>query len=306
MKDSHNIWVEKYRPDSLSGYIGNPHLKTKLKGYIDTQDVPHVLLVGKAGTGKTTAGLILVNNIACDSLILNASDDNNIETVRTKIRGFASTMGWNNLKIIFLDEFDGFTRQGQEALRNLMEQFSKTTRFILTANYIERVIEPIVSRTQQFVVVPPSKAEVAQHLASILTVEQIKFALSDIKTLVDAYFPDIRKVIGEAQNSSIDGVLRIDVHGLVANDIKLKIVEILKTSDASLIKFKQIRQLVTDNRIRDFTDIYRILFDRVTEYAGAAISSVILALNEGQYRDAFVVDKEINFCATILNVLEAK
>jgi replication factor C small subunit len=300
MTDTQYLWVEKYRPESLLGYIGNPHLKTKLQGYINEQDIPHLLFIGRAGTGKTTAGKILIKGITCDSLVLNASDENNIETVRTKIRGFASTMAWNNLKIIFLDEFDGFTRQGQEALRNLMEQFSKTTRFILTANYLERVIEPIVSRTQQFHVIPPSKAEVAQHLAHILTTENVAFALTELKLLIDSYFPDIRKIIGEAQNNSINGVLKINQDAIISNDAKLQIVEMLKKKD----KLINIRQLVADNKIRDFTDIYRLLFDRVTDYASTAIAPVILALNEGQYRDALVVDKEINFCATIASILE--
>jgi DNA polymerase III delta prime subunit len=305
MKDPHGIWVEKYRPDSLAGYIGNQHLKNKLQGYIVDQDIPHLLFVGKAGTGKTTAAQIIIKSIECDSLIINASDENNIDTVRTKIRGFASTMGWNNLKIVFLDEFDGFTRQGQDALRNLMEQFSKTTRFILTANYLERVSDPIISRTQQFIVTPPSKAEVAQHLAQLLTTEKVAFALPDLKLLIDSYFPDIRKIIGEAQNNSINGELQINQQAIISNDIKLQIIELLKASTTSATKLKDIRQFVANSKLRDFTDIYRILFDRVTDYAPTAISPVILALGEGVYRDVLVLDKEITFIATITLILEA-
>jgi DNA polymerase III delta prime subunit len=303
MAKSNTLWIEKFRPDSLDGYIGNDALKTQINQFLIRQDIPHLLFIGKPGTGKTTAAKILLNGIQCDKLVLNASDDNNIETVRTKIRSFAVIQGFEPLKIILLDEFDGFTRQGQEALRNLMEQFSNSTRFILTANYVERVIDPIISRSQEHIIVPPSKKDVKIHLAKILTKEGITFKASDITLLVDAYFPDIRKVIGEAQSRSYTGALVVDEEQLVANDVKLKIVTILKTTEPFRKKFDQIRQLVADSQVRDFTEMYRMLFDHVTEFAPKNIPECILTLAEGQYKDSLVVDKEINMMATFINLL---
>ncbi|MBW3546494.1 MAG: AAA family ATPase [Bacteroidetes bacterium] len=300
----HYLWVEKYRPTTLDNYIGNDHLKQKFEGYISEQEIPQLLFTGPAGTGKTTAAKILLNSIDCDYVIINASDENNIDTVRNKIRGFASTTSFKPLKIMLLDEFDGFTHAGQGALRNVMEQFSRSTRFILTANYVEKIIDPIISRTQHFKVVPPSRKDVAIHLANILKGENVSYSVQDIKFLVDSFFPDIRKVLGEAQAASRNGALEIDRQHIVENDYKMKVVEILIGSGTKSEKFKEVRQLFADNSVRDFIDMYRLLYDRITEITPNNVSLGILAVAEGQYKDALVVDKEINAMATIINVLE--
>ena len=165
---SNTIWVEKYRPTNLDSYIGNEHLKSKVEIYLESGDLPHLLLYGKAGTGKTTLAKLLVKNIECDCLYINASDENNVDTVRTKVKQFASTIGFKDLKIIILDECDYITPNAQAALRNLMETFSKHCRFILTCNYVERIIDPIQSRCQSFQIIPPDRKEVAFHLSNIL------------------------------------------------------------------------------------------------------------------------------------------
>ena len=170
----HSLWVEKYRPNTLTTYVGNEHLKEKVKRYIDSEDVPHLLLYGKAGTGKTTLAKILVNNIDCDYMYINASDENKVDDVRNKIKTFASSVGFKDMKVVILDECDYLTPNAQAALRNLMETFSKHCRFILTCNYVERIIDPIQSRCQSYKVVPPSKKEVAQQMVKILNEESVK------------------------------------------------------------------------------------------------------------------------------------
>ena len=294
----HSLWVEKYRPTDLSTYVGNEHLKEKVKVYLESEDVPHLLLFGKAGTGKTTLAKIVVNNIDCDYMYINASDENKVDDVRNKIKTFASSVGFKSLKVIILDECDYLTPNAQAALRNLMETFSKHCRFILTCNYVERIIDPIQSRCQSFKVVPPSKKEVAQQLVSILNQENCTFELDDIALIVNAGYPDIRRVINSAQRQIVDGKLKIDVSSVIQNDYKIQLLD--KMSNGS--KLNDIRQLIADNSITDYSDLYRLLYDEVGTYGKDKESECILSIAEGQYQDVNVVDKEINFMSTIIKL----
>jgi replication factor C small subunit len=305
MNEQHTIWAEKYRPSTLDTYIGNDQLKARVGKFIASGDVPHLLFSGPAGTGKTTLSKIITNSIDCDVLYINASDENSVETVRTKIKGFASSVGFKDLKVIILDESDYLSPNSQAALRNLMETFSKHTRFILTCNYVERIIDPLVSRTQQFQIVPPSKTEVGKHIISILNQESIIFDLKDVKMLIDAYYPDIRKIINECQLHVIGNELEVNQKEILQSDYKLKIIDILssKSTDKKK-KFQEIRQLLADSKIRDFTDFYQLLYSKIDDYAPNNISQVILAIAEGQFKDCMVVDKEICAMATLINILQ--
>jgi replication factor C small subunit len=299
----HTLWCEKHRPDTLENYIGNEHIKTKLTQFIREQDIPHLLFCGTAGTGKTTAAKILIKNIDCDYLFINASDENSVDTIRTKIKNFAATMSFKPLKIIVLDEADYVTPQAQAALRNLMEVFSKNTRFILTCNYVERIIDPLISRSQVFKLTPPSKKEVAVHLMKLLEKENVVFDKSVIATLVNAYYPDIRRILNNSQNQTTGGRLQLNVEEIIASDYKLKVLDVLMSNLPLKDKVNEVRQIVTDSNVKDYTELFRLLFDKVTDYAPTKIPQAILAVAEGQYRDSFVVDKEINFVATLYNIL---
>ena len=298
-----SLWVEKYRPIKLDDYVGNEHLKEKVSGYIESEDVPHLLLFGRAGTGKTTLAKLIVKSIECDYMVINASDENNVDTVRNKVKNFASSQGFKKYKIIILDEFDYMTPNAQAILRNLMETFSKHCRFILTCNYVEKIIDPIQSRCQTFQIVPPSKKEVAVQLDKILKSENIKYDVKDLVPIIDSSYPDIRKIINTCQLNSVKGVLKLSKNDLLDSDFKTKILDILKTSDDSRNKYMKIRQTVADSKVQDFTEMYSLLYDKVDEYASGKVSGVILVLAEGQHRDALAVDKEIPFMATILNIL---
>ena len=214
----HSLWVEKYRPTDLSTYIGNEHLREKVGVYLESGDVPHLLLYGRAGTGKTTLAKIITKNIDCDYLYVNASDENKIDDVRNKIKTFAASVGFKDLKVVILDECDYLTPNAQAALRNLMETFSKHCRFILTCNYVERIIDPIQSRCQSYKVVPPSKKEVAQQLVDILDDQMCTYELDDIALIVNAGYPDIRRVINSAQRQVVDGKLTIDTSSIIQNN----------------------------------------------------------------------------------------
>lgn len=196
---------------------------------------------------------------------------------------------------------DYLTPNAQAALRNLMETFSSHSRFILTCNYVEKIIDPIRSRCTEFALEPPSRKDTAMHLASVLTNEGVAFDPSDLKLLVESTYPDLRRGINAAQRQSIDGRLVIDKRQVTESDYKLKLTEIL--TGTSKRKSAEIRQLVADHHVRDFTDCYRYLYDTIDEYAGDVIPQTILILSEAQYRDALVVDKEICFIAAIIQIL---
>ena len=298
----HSLWVEKYRPTTMDTYIGNEHLKSKVSLYLESGDLPHLLLYGRAGTGKTTLAKLLVNNIDCDYLYINASDENSVDVVREKVKNFASTLGFAEMKVIILDECDYITPNAQAALRNLMETFSKNCRFILTCNYVERIIDPIQSRCQSFQIIPPDRKEVAVHLNTILTKEGVKSDINDIVTIVNGGFPDLRRVINAAQRQVVNGELVIDEGMSIQNDYKNQVLEILKTQDKKN-SFKNIRQLLADSKITDFSDLFRLLFDTVDDWGRGHVAECILILSQYQQSDAVVVDKEINIMAMFIEII---
>jgi replication factor C small subunit len=302
-KVNNSLWVEKYRPSKLTEYVGNEHLKDKVKDYIESGEIPHLLFFGKAGTGKTTLAKLIVNSIDCDHIIINASDENNVDTVRNKVKGFASTVGFKDMKIIILDEFDYMTPNAQALLRNLMETFSRHCRFILTCNYVEKVISPIRSRTQEFQIVPPTKKDVAVQISQILGREAVEFEPKDLVPIIDSSYPDIRKIINTCQLNSSKGKLKLDTSSVIDSDLKSKVVELLKGNDSKANKWKSIRQAVADSRTQDFTELYTFLYEKLDEYGGSNTSNVVLILSESQHKDALVVDKEITFMSCIIQIV---
>ena len=202
-----------------------------------------------------------------------------------------------------MDEFDYMTPNAQAILRNLMETFSKHCRFILTCNYVEKVIEPIQSRCQSFQIVPPTKKDVAIQMSKILKAENIEFDIKDLVPIIDASYPDIRKVINTCQLNSNKGKLKVDVQNLLENDYKMKVVDILKSDDDKRNKYMKLRQAIIDSKATDFSDLYTILYDKVDEYAGANTSGVILLLGDGVSKSAVAIDKEIIAAATLIQIL---
>jgi DNA polymerase III delta prime subunit len=305
LRKEHTLWVEKYRPITLDNLVGNQSIKEKLEVYINSSNIPHLLLSGKPGIGKTTIAKLLVYNIDCDYLYINASDENSVDTVREKIKGFASTQGFRDLKILILDESDFLSINAQAALRNILESYSKNTRFILTCNYKDKIIDPIISRCQLLELHNPSKKDIAKHLINILKKESVTFDMENLKLIIDSYYPDIRLMINTLQLKSVDGNLKIDKNSIIESDFRLKIIEVLKNKNISKKEsFLSIRQLLSDNNISDFTDIYKMLYDNINDYATGQIANIILILAEMEYKSVLCVDKEINFCSAIVQILD--
>ena len=301
-KETHYLWVEKYRPTTLENYVGNQQLKDTVKSFIDKGDVPHLLFYGTAGTGKTTLAKAITHNVECDVLYVNASDENSVDNVRNKIKGFASSAGFKDLKIIILDEADFLSQEAQAALRNMMETYSLTTRFILTCNYVEKIIPALVSRCQTYKIEPLSKKEVAIHINNILTKEQVKCVPGDLAYIVNSYYPDIRKILNYTQQSVLNGEVKINQMDTVGKDVKVKIMELMRTKPSTA--FNDIRQLVADEGLRQFDELYQLLFERVDEYAAGKQTLAILTIAEYLHQSSLVVNKEITFMACIARLLK--
>lgn len=299
----HTLWVEKYRPDTLEGYVGNQAIVDKVRVYLQNGDVPHLLLFGSAGTGKTTLAKLIANNIDCDLMYVNASDENNVDTVRDKIKNFASTIGFRQWKLIILDEADFLTPNAQAALRNLMETFSKTTRFILTCNYVEKIIDPIQSRCQVFAITPPSKKDVAVRVSEILKHESVTFRPEDLVAIVNSGYPDIRRILNACQRQVVNGELAMDKQSLVEANYMNKIVDILTSNEDKKTMFTNIRQLLADSQVKDFSNLYRFLYDNLESYATGHVASAILIIADAQYKDSFIVDKEIGVMSMFIQLL---
>lgn len=305
---SHGIWAEKYRPKKFEDFIGSQTVKETLKLWLNQKSIPHIFLFGSPGGGKTSLAKILIKNIPCDSLIINASDENGVDSIRTKVQDFSMTMGMNSLKILFLDEADRLTPDAQQILRNLMETYSDSTRFILTANYHQRIIDAIKSRCQGFEIKPPSKSEVMAHLIKILNAENIKYKPEDVAFIISSYFPDLRKIINFSQQSAINGELKLAKANSIDHDYKTKLIELLKTHKKNGI-FDEIRQLVADASFSNYEEVYKYLFEHVNDYASNKQAEVILNLADAVYQSALVFEREITFVATmhkLLTVLNSK
>ena len=300
MKEN-TLFVEHYRPTKLDNYVGNENIKKVIKQYLDQDDIQNLCFYGPAGTGKTTLAKLIVKNLDCDYLYINASDERGIDTIRDKVTGFASTASFKSLKVVILDEADFLTINAQASLRNVIETFSRSTRFILTCNYIERIIDPLQSRCQTLKIIPPSKVEVAKHLAWILGEENISFVVDDIKNIVNQFYPDLRKMLNTIQLSIIDAKLSIDKSVLVSNNYMNSLLKELKNRKPN---WRELRKIIIESGVNDFEELYRFLFESAPEYALGREGSIAIILNEHLYQANFRIDKEINISSALAKIVE--
>jgi len=296
----HTLWIEKYRSQTLEQYIGNDAIKTRIADCIANNDIPHLIFAGSAGTGKTTLAKLIVKNIQCDYLYINASDENGIDTIRDKVKGFASTASFQSIKIVILDEADFLTQPAQAALRNLIEEYSAYTRFILTCNYVERLIEPLQSRCELHMLKPPTKGAVAKHLClNVLDIENVTYDMKDVAQIINMFYPDVRSILKTLQQFSKNGKLVVDT---IDDDWTKQLVQILIKREKNA--WYQVRQLVADSQVDDFQTAYRYMFDHMTEFSYGNDAQLSVILDDFIWRAGVVPDKEINFAACIAKVLD--
>lgn len=301
MKEN-TLFVEHYRPKTIDNYVGNEQIKSTIQQYLNQNDIQNLCFYGPAGTGKTTLAKIIVKNLDCDYLYINASDERGIDTIREKVTGFASTASFKSLKVVILDEADFLTINAQASLRNVIETFSRTTRFILTCNYIERIIDPIQSRCQVLKVIPPSKKEIAHHLVGILEQENTSYEVTDLGNIVTQFYPDLRKMLNTIQLSIIDNTLKVDKTVVVSSSYMNSILKELKQPKPN---WRTLRQIVVDSGVNDFEELYRFLFDHVSKYAPGREGTVSVILNEHLYQANFRIDKEINIASCLSKIIDA-
>lgn len=300
-----NLWVEKYRPNTLSEMVMSDQNRAIFEKYTKDKEIPNLLFVGPAGIGKTSlARIICKSMLECQYLYINASDENGIDTIRTKVTNFARTKSFDgNIKCIILDETDGLSLDAQRALRNTMEEYSSLTRFILTANYNHRIIPPLQSRCQTFDLTPPLDA-CNSRITSILNSEGVTIEDAPrLEQFVHKCYPDLRKCINEIQKNTIDGVVLLD------NLVKIKdvFVESVYKIVTQGLAIKARKKVIENEHVfgGDYNELLRTLFNHIHEHTGLDQSKKaeqLLIVSEHLYRSAFVMDPEINFYSCMLSL----
>ena len=302
-----NLFVEKYRPKTVEECILPESIKKTFREIVKSGVPQNLMLAGKAGTGKTSVAKALCNDLDCDYIMINCSEDGNIDTLRNKIRTFASTVSLNDKqKVVILDEFDYSNASSiQPALRGAIEEFAKNCRFILTCNYKNRIIEPIHSRCTviDFTIPAKDKPKMAKEFfnrcVNILTAEKIAYDEKVLSELIVKHFPDFRRILNEIQRYSVSG--KIDV-GILADTKNQKITDLIgfmKSKD-----FASARKWVAGNMDNSQIDLFRSIYDGLYDnLTPSSIPQAILILAEYQYKAAFVADQEINTAACIVELM---
>jgi DNA polymerase III delta prime subunit len=298
------LWVEKYRPATIDGYVfRDNHQREQVQSWIKQGTIPHLLFSGNAGIGKTTLAKILFNELEIqdlDILEINASRTNSVEDVRDKIVNFVQMIPFGDFKVVLLDEADYLSPNAQAALRGVMEEYHTTARFILTCNYPNRIIPALHSRCQGFHIERVDITEFTARVATILVEENVEFDLDTLDTFVKATYPDLRKCINTVQMNSLEGKLHTPEKGDTGEaDYKIEMVQLFKAG-----KITEARKLVCGQaRPEEMEEIYRWLYDNVTIFGEEAHKEkAILIIKQGLVDHTLVSDPEINLAATLIRL----
>jgi DNA polymerase III delta prime subunit len=302
------LYVEKYRPKTVSDTILPVSLKQTFQQFVDQKNVPNLLLTGTAGVGKTTIAKAMLEELGCDYIVINGSDEGRlIDTLRTKIKGFASSMSLSGgRKYVILDEADYLNAETvQPALRNFMEEYSANCGFIMTCNFANKIIEPLRSRCSvvEFKMAPEDKPKLAgeffKRVCNILTGEGVEFDKPTVVEVVKKHFPDNRRVLNELQRYAATG--KIDA-GILVNFSELGMKELMSSMKAK--EFTKVRKWVAQNCDGDTTAIFRKIYDSAGDYVKPnSVPQLVVTLADYQYKAAFAADPEINMMAMMTEIM---
>jgi len=300
------LWVEAYRPNTLSDCILPIDLTTIFNGMVKEGKMPNMLFYGKAGTGKTTVARALAQDLGMDSMLINCSEDNGIDTLRVKIRQYASTVSLSgNGKLMILDEFDYATNAVQTGLRGAIEEFANNCRFVLTCNYKNRVIDPLHSRCTgvDFTIPSQEKAQIAtaimKRIEYILEKESISYEKSVLANLIKKHFPDIRRIINELQKYSSSGKIDIGILSQGSSESYKELIGYMKNKD-----FASCRKWIVQNIDLNTADFFKRLYNEMyTSLKPNSVPQAILIIAEYQYKSSFAADQEINTMAMVVQLM---
>ena len=299
------LWTEKYRPSDINSYVfRDAKQKQQVSGWLADGALPHLLFSGAPGTGKTTLAKVLLNELGINSmdvLEINASNENNVDTIRNKITNFASTMPFGDMKYVLLDEADYITPNGQAALRGVMEMYASSCRFILTCNYPQRVIPALHSRTQGFHIEKLDVTEFTARIAEICVTEGVDIDLETLDTYVQATYPDLRKCINLVQQNVVDGVLQKPQAGdSNQSDWMLSAIDLFKAGE-----YKPARELIVSQaRPEEYDEVYRFMYRNLELWGKTQLQQdqAIIIIRDGMAKSSLCADPEINLSATLIEL----
>ena len=299
------LWTEKYRPSSIGTYVFRDEgQRQQVSGWVEEGALPHLLFSGAPGTGKTTLAKVLLNELEVDDmdiLEINASNENNVDTIRNKITNFSSTMPFGDIKYVLLDEADYITPNGQAALRGVMEMYHTSCRFILTCNYPQRIIPALHSRCQGFHIEKLDVTEFTARLAQICIDESVEVDLETLDTYVQASYPDLRKSINLVQQNVVDGVLQRPQDGdSSTSDWMLNAIELFKAG-----QYKDARTLICSQaRPEEYEDVYKFMYRNLSLWGDTELKQdqAIVIIRNGLVKSVSCADPEINLAATLIEL----